>query len=57
MVRHADIVANKRLDVVLTQIHAQQQARDAARLANPHLTLRQKARIRAARAAADATVS
>lgn len=54
MVRQADIVANKRLDVVLTQIHAQQQARDAARLANPHLTLRQKARIRTSRAEADA---
>jgi hypothetical protein len=54
MVRQADIVANKRLDVVLTQIHAQQQARDAARLANPYLTLRQKARIRAGRTEADA---
>jgi hypothetical protein len=57
MVHQADIVANKRLDVVLTLIHAQQQARDAARLASPHLTLRQKARLRAARAAADAPVS
>ena len=49
-------LAHKRLDVVLTQIHAPQQARDAARLANPHRTLRQKAQRRAARAAADAPV-
>lgn len=57
MVRNADIVANKRLDVILSQIQAQQRERDAARLASPHLTLRQKARLRAARAVADAPVS
>jgi transposase len=54
MVRQADIVANKRLDHILTLVQAQQRERDAARLANPHLTLRQKARLRAARTAADA---
>lgn len=53
MVRQADIVANKRLDHILTLVQAQQRERDASRLANPHLTLRQKARIRAARADAD----
>ena len=54
MVRSANIVEHKRLSAVLLLIQAQQRVRDQARLANPHLTLRQKARIRVARAEADA---
>ena len=42
------IVEHPRLDGVFTWIAAQQRARDAARLANPKLTLRTKQRIRAA---------
>jgi hypothetical protein len=47
-VRDADIVANKRLGALLTQIRADQQERDHRRLASPKLTRRQKDRIRAA---------
>ena len=47
-VRQADIVANKRLGAVLAQIQQDQQERDRQRLASRSLTLRQKARIRAA---------
>lgn len=54
-VRQADIVANKRLGAVLAQIQKDQLERDRERLAHPKLTLRQKARIRAARKRADAT--
>jgi transposase len=54
-VRQADIVANKRLGAVLAQIQADQQERDRQRLAGRNLTLRQKARIRAARERAGAT--
>jgi transposase len=54
-VEQAAIVANKRLGAVLSQIRADQQERDRKRLAHPKLTLRQKARIRAARERADAT--
>jgi transposase len=53
-VQHDDIVANKRLGAVLTQIQKDQQARDRQRLASPKLTLRQKERIRAAQARAQA---
>jgi len=48
-VTDADIVANKRLAAVLAQIQADQQERDRQRLASPHLTLRQEARIRDSR--------
>jgi hypothetical protein len=48
------IVANKRLGAVLTRIQAEQRERDHQRLANPKLTLRQKERIRATQARADA---
>jgi hypothetical protein len=48
------IVANKRLGAVLTQIQAEQRERDRQRLASPKLTLRQKQRIRATQARADA---
>jgi hypothetical protein len=47
-VRQADIVTNKRLGAVLTRIQKDQQERDRQRLASRSLTLRQKARIRAA---------
>ena len=57
MVRNADIVESKRLGEVLARIQAQQRRRDQARLANPKLTLREKARIRAARALADAPMA
>ena len=53
-VQQGDIVANKRLSAVLTQIQADQRERDRQRLASPKLTLRQKERIRAAHARADA---
>jgi hypothetical protein len=42
------VVEHKRLDAVFDWIAAQQRERDAARLANPKLTLRAKKRIRAA---------
>ncbi len=54
-VQHGDIVANKRLGAVLAQIQKDQQERDRQRLASRNLTLRQKARIRAARERSDAT--
>jgi len=50
-VQQGDIVANKRLGAVLTQIQKDQQERDRQRLAHPKLTLRQKDRIRAGPAA------
>jgi hypothetical protein len=43
-----DVVDHKRLDGVFAWIAAQQRERDAARLANPKITLRDKKRIRAA---------
>jgi hypothetical protein len=54
-VSQGDIVANKRLGAVLAQIQADQRERDLQRLANPKLTLRQKERIRAAQARAEAS--
>jgi hypothetical protein len=48
------IVVHKRLGAVLTKIQADQRERDRQRLASPSLTLRQKDRIRAARARAAA---
>ena len=56
-VQDADIVANKRLGAALARIQKEQQARDRRRLANPKLTLRQKARIRASRKGAEAAPS
>ena len=55
-VQQGDIVANKRLGAVLTQIQADQQERDRQRLASRDLTLREKARIRAAQEEADAAI-
>jgi transposase len=43
-----EVVDHKRLDGVFAWIAAQQRERDAARLANPKITLRDKKRIRAA---------
>ena len=43
-----EIVDNKRLAAVLTQIRGAQQDRDRQRLANPKRTLRQKSRIQTA---------
>jgi hypothetical protein len=51
------IVADKRLGAVLSQIRQNQQERDRKRLANRRLTIRQKNRIRAAMARADAYAS
>jgi hypothetical protein len=45
-----EVVDHKRLDGVFAWIAAQQRERDAARLANPKITLRDKQRIRAATA-------
>jgi hypothetical protein len=45
-----EVVDHKRLDGVFAWIAAQQRERDAARLANPKITLRGKQRIRAATA-------
>ena len=53
-VTQGDIVSNKRLGAVLSQIQAEQRRRDEERLASSKATRRQKQRIRAARAAADA---
>ena len=53
-VTRADILSNKRLAVVLTQIQADQRARNEQTLTNAKVTLREKRRIRAARARADA---
>jgi hypothetical protein len=54
-VQQADIVANKRLSAVPAQIQQDQQERDRQGLASRNLTLRRKARIRAARERANAT--
>jgi hypothetical protein len=43
-----EVVDHKRLDGVFAWIVTQQRERDAARLANPKITLRDKKRIRAA---------
>ncbi len=51
--QQAAIVADKRLGAALSQIRADQQERDRQRLARRNLTLRQKARIRAAPERAD----
>jgi transposase len=53
-VQQGDIVANKRLGAALAQIREAQQERDRQRLTSPKLTLRQKERIRAAQARAEA---
>jgi len=53
-VEQGAIVDNKRLGAVLSQIRADQRERDRQRLARPNLTLRQKARIRAAQEQAGA---
>ncbi|MBW2397432.1 MAG: ISNCY family transposase [Deltaproteobacteria bacterium] len=53
-VSQADIVSNKRLGAVLTQIQADQRKRDAETLSSPNVSLRRKRRIRAARTHADA---
>lgn len=55
-VTQADIVENKRLSAVLTQIQHDQRARDEELLARSKRTLREKERIRAARDRADAPV-
>ncbi len=49
-----DIVSNKRLGAVLAKIQADQRTRDERLLASTHRTLREKQRIRTARARADA---
>ena len=53
-VTHGDIVSNKRLGAVLAKIQADQRTRDERFLASTHHTLREKQRIRTARAQADA---
>jgi hypothetical protein len=53
-VTQADIVSNKRLSAVLTQIQADQRQRDEDRLRRPKVSLREKRQIRKARARADA---
>ena len=53
-VTHGDIVSNKRLGAVLAKIQADQRTRDERLLASTHRTLREKQRIRTARAQADA---
>jgi hypothetical protein len=53
-VNQGDVVSNKRLGDVLSKIQAKQRKRDEEHLASPRVTLRQKGRIRAARALADA---
>lgn len=52
-VTQAKIVSHKRLGAVLAKIQADQQQRDQERLASKKVTLRQKPRIRSARAQAD----
>ena len=51
-VTQGDIVSNKRLGAVLEKIQADQRKRDEEFLANPKVTLREKQRIRTARAQA-----
>jgi hypothetical protein len=53
-ITQADIVSNKRLGAMLTQIQADQRQRDQKTLASPNVSLRRKRQIRAARARADA---
>ncbi len=53
-VTQADIVSNKRLGAVLTQIQADQRERDEERLRSPRVSLREKRRIRTARSRTDA---
>jgi len=53
-VRQGAIVANKRLSAALIKVRSDQRERDRRRLANPRVTIRQKDRIRAAIARADA---
>jgi hypothetical protein len=55
-VSQGDIVSNKRLGAVLSQIQAEQRRRDEERLASSKLTRRRKERIRAVRARADAPI-
>jgi hypothetical protein len=50
LVAPGEIVENKRLGAVLSLIHTGQEERDARRLASKQLTLRQKERLREARA-------
>ena len=52
-VTQGDIVSNKRLGAVLEKIQADQRKRDEVLLAKPKVTLREKQRIRTARAQAD----
>ena len=52
----ADIVSNKRLGAVLTQIQADQRKRDQDVLSSPRVSLRRKRQIRVARVRADAPV-
>ena len=54
-VTQAAVVANKRLGAVLSKIRNDQQERDRQRLASRNLTIRQKNRIRATMAHADAS--
>jgi len=56
-VTEGDIVCNKRLGAVLSKIQADQGERDHELLASQKATLRQKQRIRTARAQADAPVA
>jgi len=56
-VTQGDIVSNKRLAAVLSHIQADQRKRDEEILASSKVTLRQKRRIRTARARADAPVA
>ena len=49
------IVANKRLEAALIKVRSDQQERDRRRLASPRPTVRQKNRIRAAMARAEAS--
>jgi len=53
-VTQANVVSHKRLGDVLSKIQAKQRKRDQELLASPRVTLRQKQRIRTARAQADA---
>jgi hypothetical protein len=53
-VTQGDIVSNKRLGAVLSKIQSDQQSRDKEFLARKKITLREKERVRRARAQADA---
>ena len=54
LVNAGEVVENKRLGAALAFIQCDQARRDSARLGSPKITLRQKERIRIARAAAEA---